>query len=41
MAVIASPISLYEQDLLLWTEATIRHLKAKNVISHRNKEGNS
>jgi len=30
MTVTASPISLYEQDLLLWTEETIRHLKAKN-----------
>ncbi|MEB3122721.1 MAG: DUF29 domain-containing protein, partial [Snowella sp.] len=30
MTVTASSISLYEQDLLLWTEETIRHLKAKN-----------
>jgi len=30
MTVTASPTSLYEQDLLLRTEETIRHLKAKN-----------
>ncbi|MFM8294069.1 MAG: DUF29 domain-containing protein [Microcystaceae cyanobacterium] len=30
MTITAPPVSLYEQDLLLWTEETIRHLEAKN-----------